>query len=284
MFPYGKLWSAALGLPDDPQREREARRKAWLLSVPTAVSWAVAGWSGSLGILDGFRLMSLNRVGAWDEGGPAVSLVMIFSVFVTIAFMLGFALRWNDFSGPGWPVSGVGVGGFATVLGLAAGTALAAPSWTAPEAIGERLPVSDGRPAEPWALVDWVVYYEPYLLPGVFAEFTVVVGALLVHAARKARTAKPEVPSPDLEHRGWRVTGRIDHVEFTYDWGSGNPRFRVRVSYPGTAGPRTAVTTVVTSMFAAPVVGGVVDVFYDPDDDESIFVRPRPDQSARFPL
>ena len=282
MFPYGRLWWAGAGLPDDPRRDREARRKVWLLSVPTALSWVVVGWSGALGVLDGFRLMSLNRVETWDVGGPMISLTVVFGVAVTIASMLGFAMRWADWSASGWSGTGLGVGGFATFLGLAIGTALAAPSWTAPEAVGARVPLPDGRPAEPWTSVDWVVYYEPYLLPGVFGEVTVVTGALLVHAARK--TARRDDPSPDLEHRGRRVTGRIDHVEFTHDWGMGNPRFAVRVSYPGTAGPRAAAATMTTSVFAAPVVGDAVDVFYDPADDESVVVRARPHESARFPF
>ncbi|MCC8249386.1 DUF3592 domain-containing protein [Saccharothrix luteola] len=281
MFPYGKLWWAGLGLPDDPERDRAARRKVWLLSVPTALSWAVVGWSGALGILDGFRLMSLDRVDAWDRGPSTVSLIVVFGVFITIASMLGFALSWADWSGSWWPGTGSGVGGFATVLGLAVGTALAASSWTAPEAVGGRLPSADGRPGVPWTFVDWVVYYAPYLLPGVFGELTVVAGALLAHAARKTR--RRQDASPDLEHTGWRVTGRIDHVEFTHDWGMGNPRFAVRVSYQGTSGPRTAVATMTTSVFAAPVVGGAVDVFYDPEDDESIVIRARHDQSAWFP-
>ncbi|QQQ79417.1 DUF3592 domain-containing protein [Saccharothrix sp. 6-C] len=273
MFPYGKLWWAVLGLPDEPGREREARRKVWLLSVPAALSWAVVGWSGALGILDGLRSMSLNRSGAWEQGPSAISLIVVFSVFVTIASALGFAMRWTDWSAPWWPGTGVGVGGFATCLGLAIGTALAASSWTAPEAVGERLPFADGGPAQPWTFVDWVVYYEPYLLPGVFAELAVVTGALLAHQARKG--AKRQDAPPDLDQGSWRVTGRIEHVEFTHDWGMGNPRFRVHVSYQGTSGPRTAVATMVTSMFAAPVVGAAVDVFYDPDDDEAIVVRAR---------
>ncbi|XVS67599.1 DUF3592 domain-containing protein [Actinosynnema sp. CA-299493] len=284
MFPYGKLWWGGWGLPDDPDRDREVRRKAWLLSVPTALSWAVVGWSGALGLLDELRLMSLNRAGSWEQAPSAISLIVIFSVSVTIASMLGFAMRWADWSASGWPGTGFGVGGFATCLGLAIGTALAATSWTAPESVGERLPLVAGRPAEPWTSVDWVVYYEPYLLPGVFGELAVVAGALLAHKARQARkTAKRQDAPPDLEQRGWRVTGRIEHVEFTRDWGMGNPRFAVHVSYQGTSGPRTAAATMVTSMFAAPVVGAAVDVFYDPDDDESIVVRARHDQSWRFP-
>ncbi|WP_238413155.1 DUF3592 domain-containing protein [Saccharothrix deserti] len=282
MFPYGNLWWAGMGPPDDPRRDRETRRKVWLLSVPTALSWAVVGWSGALGILDGFRLMSLNRVGAWDQGASMISLMMIFGVSIPIASMLGFAMRWTDWSVSGWPGTGFGVGGFAAFLGLTIGTALATSSWTAPEAVGRRLPFSDGQPEEPWSGADWVVYYEPYLVPAVFGVLTVVAGALLLHAAGTA--AMREDATADLEHRGWRVTGRIDHVEFTHDWGMGNPRFRVRVSYPGTVGPRTVVATMITPAFQAPVVGGAVDVFYDPDDDESIIVRARPDQSARFPF
>jgi len=281
MFPYGKLWWAGPGMPDDPERDRETRRRVWLLSVPSAVSWAVVGWSGALGILDGFRLMSLNRVGAWAQGPSTISLIVVFSVFITIASMLGFSMRWADWSAPGWPGAGSGVGGFATFLGLTIGTALAASSWTAPEAVGGRLPFADGRPAQPWTSADWVVYYGPYLLPGVFAELTVVTGALLVHHARK--TTKRADASPDLERTGWRVTGRIEHVGFTHDWGMGNPRFEVRVAYQGVSGPRTSVATMVTSVFAAPVVGAAVDVFYDPADDGSIVVRARHDHSAWFP-
>ncbi|MEV1119508.1 DUF3592 domain-containing protein [Actinosynnema sp. NPDC049800] len=279
MFPYGRFWWAGLGLPEDPRRDREARRKVWLLSAPTSLSWAVVGWSGALGLLDGFRLMALDRVDAWGRGPSTISLIVVFGVFVTIASTLGFAMSWADWGASWWSGTGSGVGRFATFLGLAIGTALAASSWTVPEAVGGR-PAADGRPGEAWMLVDWVVYYAPYLLPGVFAELTVVTGALLVHAARK--TARQDA-SPDLEHTGWRVTGRIDHVEFTHDWGMGSPRFAVRVTYQGTSGPRTAVATMITSVFAAPVVGAAVDVFYDPADDESIVVRARHDQSARFP-
>lgn len=57
----------------------------------------------------------------------------------------------------------------------------------------------------------------------------------------------------------------------------GNLLFAVRVSYQGTSGPRTAVATMITS-----VVGAAVDVFYDPEVDESIVIRARHDQSAWF--
>jgi hypothetical protein len=59
---------------------------------------------------------------------------------------------------------------------------------------------------------------------------------------------------------------------------------RGRVSYQGTDGPRTVVTTMTTSAFEAPVLGSTVDVFHDPDDDESIMVRARSDPAARFPF
>jgi hypothetical protein len=261
-----------MGLPDDPRRARAARRKLWLLSVPTTMAWAVTGWSGALGILDAFRLMSLNRVSAWEDGpGSMASLTIIFSIFVTIASMLGFAMTWTGGWTFGWTGTRSGVGSFATFLGLTIGTGVAIPSWTAPEAVGERLPLSAGRPAERWSEVDWVVYYEPYLVPAMFALVAVVTGALVLRGAWT--TAMREDATGDIMHRGRRVTGRIDHVEFTHAWGMGNPEFRVRVSYPGTDGPRTVVTTMTASAFEAPVFGGTVDVFYDPDDDESIIVR-----------
>lgn len=271
MFRFG-MWTGM-----GRREARRTRRRLWLLSVPTAMAWAVTGWSGALGILDGFRLMSLNRLSAWEDGpGSMVALTVIFSIAVTIASMLGFAMMWTS----GWPGTGSGVGSFATFLGLTIGTAIAMSSWTAPEAVGERLPFDDGQPPEKWSDVDWVVYYEPYLVPAVFALAAVVTGGLVLRATWTA--AMREDATGGIMHRGNRVTGRIDHVEFTHAWGMGSPEFRVRVSYPGTDGPRTVVTTMTTSAFEAPVIGGTVDVFYDPDDDESIIVRAQSDQSARF--
>lgn len=260
---FGNWWP---GLPEDPRQARATRRKLWLLSVPTALAWAVSGWSGALGILDGFRLMSLNRVSTWAEGpGSMAALTVIFGVAVTVASTLGFAMAWTSM----WS----GVGRFATFLGLTVGTAVAMSSWTAPEAVGVRLPLADGQPAEKWSDVDWVVYYEPYLVPAVFAVVAVVTGAVVLRAAWTS--AMREDATGEIMHRGNQVVGRIEQVEFTHSWGMGSPEFRVRVSYPGTDGPRTAVTTMTTSPFAAPVYGSAVDVFYDPADDESIIVRAR---------
>jgi hypothetical protein len=257
-----------------PCREaRATRRTLWLLAVPTALAWAVTGWSGALGILDGFRLMSLNRVIAWENGpGSMAALTVIFGIAVTVASMLGFAMTWTD----GRMLGGPGAGSFATFLGLTIGTAAAMSSWTAPEAVGRRL--SDGRAAEQWSDVDWIVYYEPYLVPAVFALTALVIGALLLRAAWTA--AMREDATGEIMHRGNRVVGRIDHVEFTHDWSTGRPRFTVRVSYQGTDGPRTVLTTMTTPAFEAPVHGSKVDVFYDPNDDESIIVRPRSNQPA----
>jgi hypothetical protein len=272
MFLYRSLWRTGM----DPREARGARRKLWLLSVPTTVAWAVTGWSGALGILDAFRLMSLNRVSAWEDGpGAMPALTVIFGIAVTVASMLGFAMMWTDGRAFGWPGTGSGAGSFATFLGLTIGTAVAMSSWTAPEAVGERLPLSDGQPAERWSDVEWVVYYEPYVVPAVFAIVAVVTGARMLRAAWT--TAMREDATGEIMHRGNRVTGRIEHVEFTHDWGMGNPQFTVRVSYRGTDGFRTVTTSMTTSAFEAPVYGGTVDVFYDLDDDESIIVRPRSD-------
>jgi hypothetical protein len=276
MFLYRSLWRSGIGLPADQREARGARRKLWLLSVPTALAWAVTGWSGALGILDAFRLMSLNRVSAWEDGpGAMPALTVIFAVAVTVASTLGFAMMWSDGRALGWLGAGSGAGSFATFLGLTIGTAVATSSWTAPEAVGERLPLSAGQPAQRWSDVEWVVYYEPYVVPAVFALVAVVTGARMLRAAWT--TAMREDATGEIMHRGNRVTGRIEHVEFTHDWGTGNPRFTVRVSYQGTDGLRTVTTTMTTSAFAAPVHGGTVDVFYDPADDESIIVRPRSD-------
>lgn len=279
MFPYGSL--LATRLPGDPVQARAARRKLWLLTAPTALAWAVVGWSGALGILDQFRTMSLNRVGAWDAAGASsVSLTMIFSIVITVASMLGFSMTWTGAKAFGWFGSGFSAGSFATFLGLTVGTAFAMSSWTAPEAVGSRLPFSSGQPAEPWSSADWVIYYEPYLVPAVFGVVALVTGAMTLRAAW--RTAKQEDAEGAIRRLGRRVQGTIEHAEFTHVWVLGEPQFRVRVTYPGATGTRTVVTTMTTSPFAAPMAGGTVDVLYAPADDESVIIEAQGGQSSRF--
>lgn len=260
------------GLADPPRPDRRAGRRLWLLGVPTTLAWAAAGWSGSLGMLDGFRLMSLNRVDAWGaDAGPAVSLVLFFSVAVTVASSLGFAMLW----GAGLSPSRLGIGfqasSLAAALGVALGGGVAIPSWTPPESVGQRLPFLDGR-AEPWSDVDWVVYYEPYLVPAVAALVALVLIVVLLRAF--LREAEADDRAEALRQRGRRVTGHVVHVEFTNVWVLGNPRFVVHVRFATETGERTVVATMVTSLFQSPSRGSTVTVRYDPQDPEAVLVEP----------
>ncbi|MEV7040384.1 DUF3592 domain-containing protein [Amycolatopsis sp. NPDC051061] len=254
----------------------EAPRRLWLLGVPTTLAWAAAGWSGALGLLDGFRLMSLNRVDAWGaDAGPAVSLVLFFSVAVTVASSLGFAMLWSAGMSLNRPGFGLGLGfragSLTTSLGVALGSGVAIPSWTPPESVGQRLPFLDGK-AAPWSDVDWVVYYEPYLVPAVSAVVALVLIVVLLRAF--LREGEAEDRAEALRQRGRQVTGRVVHIEFTNVWVLGHPRFVVHVRFPTETGERTVVATMVTPLFQAPSRGSAVVVRYDPQDAEAVLVEP----------
>ncbi|UOX90993.1 DUF3592 domain-containing protein [Amycolatopsis sp. FBCC-B4732] len=266
----------AFGLPGDPRPGRRGRR-LWLLGVPTTLAWAAAGWSGSLGLLDGFRLMSLNRVDAWGaDAGPTASLVLFFSLAITVASSLGFAMLWA--AGPSLDrlATGFRAGSLTTALGVALGSGLAIPSWTPPESVGRRLPFLDGD-AEPWSDVDWVVYYEPYLVPAVAALVALVLIAV------QLRTSLTEAEADDraeaLRRTGREVTGHVTHVEFTNVWVLGNPRFVVHVRFPAETGECTVVTTMITPFLQAPTRGSRVRVRYDPQNPEAVLVEPDPAES-----
>jgi Protein of unknown function (DUF3592) len=253
-------------------------RRLWLLGIPTTLAWAAAGWSGTLGLLDGFRLMSLNRVDAWGaDAGPTASLVLFFSLAVTVASSLGFAMLW----GAGMSLSRLGLGfrasSLTASLGVALGSGVAIPSWTPPESVGQRLPFVDGK-AEPWSDVDWVVYYEPYLVPAVSALVALVTIVVLLRTFLREAEAEDRVEG--LRRTGRRVTGRVVQVEFTNVWVLGNPRFVVHVRYPTETGERTVVATMVTPLFQAPSSGSAVTVRYDPQDPQNVLVEP---EGSAFP-
>ncbi|MEV6905843.1 DUF3592 domain-containing protein [Amycolatopsis sp. NPDC051071] len=270
--------SFEFGLPGDPRQARRPSPRLWLLGVPTTLAWAVAGWSGTLGLLDGFRLMSLNRVGSWGaDTGPAVSLVLFFSISITVASSLGFAMLW----GGGMSLRGMGVGfrasTLAACLGIALGSGFAIPSWTKPESIGQRLPLGGGA-AEPWTDVDWIVYYEPYLVPGVAGVSALVMVMVLVRAF--VTKAEADDHAQALAQTGRQVLGHVVGIEFTNIWVMGNPRFTVQVRFPTDEGERTVITTMITPPLQAPSRGSTVKVTYDPRNPDSVQVDPDPADRA----
>ncbi|SEF38421.1 hypothetical protein SAMN05421837_12152 [Amycolatopsis pretoriensis] len=254
--------------------DRRAGWRLWLLGVPTTLAWAAAGWSGALGLLDGFRLMSLNRVDAWGaDANPEVSIMLFFAAAITVASSLGFAMMWAAVPSVDRMGTGFRVSSLTTALGVALGSGVAIPSWTPPEAVGQRLPFLDGK-AEPWSDVDWVVYYEPYLVPAVSALVALVLIVLLLQAF--LTEAESDDREQALRHRGREVTGFVTHVEFTDVWVMGHPKFVVHVRFPAETGERTVVTTMVTPLFQAPCRGSAVRVRYDPQDPEAVLVEPDP--------
>ncbi|MBB1151717.1 DUF3592 domain-containing protein [Amycolatopsis dendrobii] len=264
--------SFAFGLSDAPEQTRASNRRLWLLGIPATLAWAVAGWSGALGLLDGFRLMSLNRVSAWGaDAGAAGSLVVFFSLAVTAAASLGFAMLW----GGGMSLRRMGISfrasSLAAALGVTLGSGVAAPSWTPPESVGERLPFLDGK-AEPWSDVDWIVYYEPFLVPAVSGVIALVLIVVLLRSFLRAAEADDREQA--LRRCGRQVTGVLTRVDFTNVWIMGNPRFTVHVRFSTETGEREAVTSMVTSLFQAPSEGTAVRVRYDPQDPKAVLVEP----------
>lgn len=262
----------AFGMSDDPEETRASSRRLWLLGLPTTLAWAVAGWSGALGLLDGFRLMSLNRVGAWGaDAGPAGSLVLFFSLSVTVASSLGFAMLW----GGGMSLRRMGISfrasSLAAALGVTLGSGAAAPSWTPPESVGERLAFLDAK-AQPWSDVDWVIYYEPFLVPAVAGLIALVLIVVLLRTFLRAAEADDREQA--LLRSGRQVTGFLTRVDFTNVWIMGNPRFAVTVRFPTETGEREVVTTMITSLFQAPSQGSAVKVRYDPMDPKAVLVEP----------
>jgi hypothetical protein len=263
-------------VPDDAEKTRRANRRLWVLGLPTTLAWLVVGWAGSLGLLDNFRLMSLNRVGAWGaDAGPMVSYIMFFVAAITIAPILGFAMMWGGVPSLRRVGTGFRASFFAAFLGLAAGCGLAIPDWTPPEAVGFKLPFTEGGSREVWSDVDWGAYYEPYILPAVFALLAVVV--VIGMARAYVANAEADDRAEAITQRGREVTGHVEHVEFTNMWVMGNPRFRVRVAFAGMTGPRTVTTTMVTTAFHTPARGSSVKVRYDPADEEAVIVELDPD-------
>ncbi|MFJ8911213.1 DUF3592 domain-containing protein [Amycolatopsis sp. NPDC102389] len=261
------------GLPEDSRQASRPGLRLWLLGVPTTLAWAAAGWSGALGLLDGFRLMSLNRIDAWGpDAGPAVSLVLFFSVSITVASSLGFAMLW----GGGMSLRGMGVGfrasSLAASLGVTLGTGVAIPSWTPPEAVGKRLP------SEPWTDVDWIVYYEPYLVPAV-AGVTALVMIMVLGRAFVTK-AEADDRAQALAQTGVQVIGQVIGVEFTNVWVMGNPRFTVQVRFPTESGERTVIATMITSPLQAPARGSTVKVTYDPLAPDTVRIDPDPADRA----
>jgi hypothetical protein len=260
----------------DPPGRRGGR--LWLLGVPTTLAWAAVGWSGALGLLDSFRLMSLNRVDAWGaDAGPVVSLVLFFSLSITVASSLGFAMLWAEGLSPHRLGVGFRASSLTTALGVALGSGLAIPSWTPPESVGQRTGGLDGR-AEPWSEVDWVIYAEPYLVPAVSALVALVLIVVLLRAFLVEAEADDRVQA--LRHHGRQVTGVVTHVEFTDVWVMGHPRFVVHVRFPAETGERTVVTTMTTPLFQAPSRGSAVQVRYDPQDPAAVLVEPDPAASS----
>ncbi|RSN27307.1 DUF3592 domain-containing protein [Amycolatopsis sp. WAC 01416] len=265
--------SFEFGLPGDPRHARRPGPRLWLLGVPTTLAWAAVGWSGALGLLDGFRLMSLNRVDAWGpDAGPAVSLVLFFSVSITVASSLGFAMLW----GGGMSLRGMGVGfrasSLAASLGIALGSGVAIPSWTPPESVGQRLP------SDPWTDVDWIIYYEPYLVPAVAGVSALVM--IMVLGRAFVTRAEADDRAQALARTGRQVIGHVLGVEFTNVWVMGNPRFSVQVRFPTDGGERTVITTMITSPMRAPSRGSTVKVTYDPLNPDSVQVDPDPADRA----
>jgi hypothetical protein len=256
----------------DPRLEREqaiAKRKASpvtrvaiiVLALVHAALWALAGW-GIASVMDVFRLMSVNEVGAWT-GNHEDDYWMLF-VGVFAGAVLGFVLtgRASILMSRGAAVFLPMATAFA---GLTVAFAAYFPEWTPAQQVGRRLPFSEGDSGETWGPGDWIAYAVPYWVPAILG--LVAIGAILVviRAARAGRKRTTRILR--VMDQGMRVVGRVSDAGSGSVYVNSAPLVTLTVAYTDLDGVARWVTK--RRDFpptAVPKIGDIYTVWYDRDD------------------
>lgn len=265
---------AARNVRSGPGSEKRRRARISLVALIPVVTalWTVAGYA-SVSFLDPFRLMAVNDVGAWGDGvgGMPGGVVLFFGAIFPASF-LGFALTWQSTSAfatfkAGWTLgNAVGFGGAA--LGLL--ITWLADRWTPPRAVGRF--VSEWGGDSDWGPLAWIAYHAPWLLPAVLGGVALISLLRFVLAHGRGRWAATK--AAEIKEHGVTMPGTITRVAFTNTWIAGNPQFEITVTYVGKYGPRQATERVVAPPMDAPVLGGQVDVWYDPlGEDGTVIIE-----------
>ncbi|MDN4639618.1 hypothetical protein QCD70_05110 [Agreia sp. PsM10] len=190
--------------PRVDRAERQARAAARpgntlllvLLGAVHAAVWVAAGFGVGI-LLDTVRLMTVNQVGGWSSGFDGATSQLLGVGAIGLGSVLGVFLTGR--------LGRLGLGAamiipFCTAfLGIALGLVLFIPSWTEPDAVGEKVAFIDGGDREPWQSDAWIAYYLPFWLPAVFGVLLLLAIAAALAATRPARV--------DAGHRGSRHAG-----------------------------------------------------------------------------
>ena len=265
--------------PRVDRAERQARAAARpgtalllvLLGAVHAAVWVAAGFGIGI-LLDTFRLMTVNQVGGWSSGfdGADSQLLGVGAIFV--GSVLGVFLTGR--------LGRVGLGAamiipFCTAfLGIALGLVLFIPSWTEPDAIGEKVAFIDGGDTEPWQSDAWIAYYLPYWLPAVFGVLLLLAVAAALAATRATRRRLGRMQ--DIEAHGTRVPGVVTEAIATGTEIQGMPRIQFTARFRDAAGADRWVTKkAVFPRASTPRAGDPAVVWFDaraPHDESKIMV------------
>ncbi|GAA2221671.1 hypothetical protein N1031_02690 [Herbiconiux moechotypicola] len=259
------------------QKEERSRRSgtaaviAVLVGAVHAGLWGLAGY-GFGGLYDTLRLMSMNQVGdGWDS--PYQDVPALFLVGVIAGSILGFV--FTGALGRLRLGAAALLGPFVTAFaGIAAGLWLFTPSWTPPQAVGEKLGFLDGDASEPWGFDAWANYTLPTWLPAVFAALAVVLLFVCVLTASARR--RKERRMAELVETGRRVPGTVSEVRVTGVEINGLPYLEFTVAFRDHLGAERWVTK--KNTFApgdVPRAGDPAVVWFAPEsvgDQKSIVV------------
>lgn len=251
--------TGTLDLPSDAAARRKGVSASLVLAPLDLLVWLVAGW-GSVEVLDAFRVMLTADIEQWSAAGvPGVGLGAFF-VGVFLGSLVGFATLRAIMSATGAFGPGFAFTNAIAFAGVASGQLAGIGQWTPVPDPGTALEVGSG--AMPADLMGWIGYQAPLLLPAVLGALALcsavpgVVGA--VRAGRRS-TARDE-----LRAQGRQVLGRVVDASFTNVWIMGMPRFLVTAEYDTGHGLGTVTTHMTTDAMRAPMVGGPIEVLFDP--------------------
>jgi hypothetical protein len=256
------------------QRERTSPgsyARAIVLSLVHAALWGAAGYGGGM-LLDTFRLMAVNQVGAW--GGLGDGFPWLFLIGVFGGAICGFALtgRMTVFLGP----RAIGFPFFTAFIGLAIGLLLFLPRWTSPERIGFQKGFLEGDAATAWGPGSWVMYALPWWLPAVFGLIAMLALIGLVRGSARGRQKSDRIRS--MIETGIRVLGTVSEVTSTGLIIMGNPQAQLTVRFTDASGTSRWVTKKhVFPPASIPRTGDAFTVWYDPLDpgnEKSIVLAP----------
>lgn len=203
----------------DPQeaakRKQESYRGSSLALSTTLVfgllvvlAAAVMGFAVG-GLVDQFRLMSVNSVFGTRESGMTASFRAVglpLSILALFLFVTFYA-TWNHrYSGER---NAFVIAGPMTIVlaGLTFSTWAATRMWTPPDAIGVAVDPTFGRD-EPWGVGEWILYWTLWWLPGLLAVLT-LLGIIVRIGAQSAQKKSRGVVEELLR------SGRLVEAEVT---------------------------------------------------------------------